>query len=85
LCAFEKNKFFKKVFFYVEGMKWKMVDILAICPFGKLYGTLVHFMAIWQFWQEAILVYFPPFWYIESKKSGNPAVHSFSAFPREGE
>jgi hypothetical protein len=47
-----------------DGMLW---------TFGMFYGHLVYFMDIWYIcWSFGIIF---PFWYVVTRKSGNPALH----------
>jgi hypothetical protein len=58
-----------KLGYILEGRSMKVV--------GIFYGLLVHFTdfcyTLWIFGiVRGNLVYFPPFWYFVSRKSGNP-------------
>jgi hypothetical protein len=49
---------------FLRALYWKM--LIFLWSFGIFYRHLGYFMAIW--WCCGNLVYFPPFWYVVSRK-----------------
>jgi hypothetical protein len=70
----EKNLWYRVV---LRVARWYILkpNILIWVNFGEplngiFYGHLVYFLANWEF--SSNLVYFPPFWYIVSRKIWQP-------------
>jgi hypothetical protein len=57
---------------------WNRNVCYSLWPFGIYYGSLVHIIVIWKI--NSNLVYFPPFWYLVSRKIWQPCFTRF-VFP----
>jgi hypothetical protein len=55
----------------MEDFGIQIAILSSLRPNGIFYGHRVHLVSIGVF---------SPFWYVLPKKSGNPALHSFSAW-----